>query len=177
MASVNEFRANFRGMGARPNRFRINMTFPTLVPNAAVAGRTLRVLGKGASLPGQSIGQAPVFYHGRTINLPGDRVFEPWTVTIYNDEDFLLKSAFESWQNLINTHRGNLSLAPMPLLMTNPTVDQLGKDDTVLKSYQFWNMWPMEISPIELDFGSNDNVEEFQVTFMFDEWTSNSTPG
>lgn len=177
MAGVSQFRANFKGLGARPNRFRINMTFPQFVPNGNVAGRTLQVLGKGTSLPESTIGMAVVQYHGRMLNLPGDRTFQPWTVSIYNDEDFLLRNAFETWSNLINSHRGNLASASLPLLMTNPTVDQLGKDDTVLKTYKFYNLWPTEISPIQLDYGMNDEVEMFDVTFQYDEWTSDTTPG
>ena len=67
--------------------------------------------------------------------------------------------------------------APLPLLMTNPTIDQLGKDDTVIKTYKFYNMWPMNIGPIQLDFGANDEVETFDVEFQYDEWTSDTTPG
>lgn len=176
MASINEFRANFKGLGARPNRFRIEMTFPALVANGALAGRSLRILGKGASLPNSTLGSVPVFYMGRTGNLPGDRTFDPWTITVYNDEDFLIKNAFESWSNLINSHRGNMALAPLPNLMVNPTITQLGKNDQPIKTYRFYNMWPMEVSSIDLASEANDSVEEFSVTFHYDEWESDTTP-
>lgn len=177
MAGVNQFRANFKGLGARPNRFRINMTFPALVPNGNLAGRTLQVLGKGASLPESSLGQVAITYFGRLLYMPGDRQFQPWTITVYNDEDFQIRNAFETWSNLINSHRGNLAAAPLPTLMVNPTVDQLGKDDRVIKTYKFYNMWPMTVDMIQLDYGTNDTVEEFTVTFQYDEWTSDTTPG
>ena len=48
-----------------------------------------------------------------------------------------------------------------------------GRDSgTVIKSYRLTGMFPIDISPIDLAWSSNDQLEEFQVTFALQHWES-----
>lgn len=173
--SINEFRSALQYDGARPNYFQVALTFPVNVLNASSAGRQNQFMCKAAQLPSKTIGMAPLFYFGREVKLPGNAIFADWTITIINDEDFLIKNAFESWMNLINSHAGNIrdpSMIGSLGYSTPASVLQFGKTGDVIKQYDFVGMWPMDPSPIELDWGSNDTIEEFTVTMSYQYWTS-----
>jgi hypothetical protein len=58
---------------------------------------------------------------------------------------------------------------------TEASVTQLGKQGNTLKSYTFVGMFPVDLSPIDLDWGSNDAIEEFTVTFAYQYWNTNTT--
>jgi len=176
--NVNEFRTNLVGDGARPNLFDISFVFPTVVASG-FAGQKMTVMAKSAQLPGVSIGTVPVNYFGRELKFAGNRTFTDWTVTIINDEDFEIRRAFEDWSSQINSHVGNLRAtnAVNPTsYQCDGTVRQYAKSGGIpIKVYKFVGLFPTDISPIDLDWGSNDTIEEFTVTFSYQWWESNTT--
>lgn len=176
--NVAEFRANMIGDGARPNLFSVSLIFPSIVQNSTAAGQKVTFMAKTAQLPGSTIGSVPVYYFGREMKFAGNRTFADWTLTIINDEDFVIRNAVESWMNTINSNAGNVRNinASRP---TNYTVDaevtQYGKTGEALKKYKFVGMFPLDLSPIDLDWGSNDSIEEFTTTFAYQHWETNTT--
>jgi len=176
--NVTEFRANLVGDGARPNLFAVTLTFPPYAIAAGAAGAKTTFMAKAAQLPGSTIGTVPQYYFGREMKFAGNRTFADWTLTIINDEDFLIRNALESWSNAINSNAGNVrsSIADSPSGYTvDAQVDQYSKDGKIIKSYNFVGMFPVDISPISLDWGSNDTIEEYTSTFAFQYWESDTT--
>lgn len=176
--NVAEFRANMVGDGARPNLFQVSLKFPNLVNGAVVAGQKTTFMAKAAQIPGSSIGQITVPYFGRELKFAGNRTFADWTLTIINDEDFIVRNAVESWMNSINSHAGNIRQAGA-LNPSTYTVDadviQYGKGGNELKRYTFVGLWPIDISTIDLAWDSNDTIEEFSVTFGYQYWQTATT--
>ena len=176
--NVTEFRANLVGDGARPNLFSVSLAFPTLVTNGSAAGQKLSFMAKSAQLPGSTVGTVPMYYFGRELKVPGNRTFADWTLTIINDEDFLIRRALENWLSAINSHAGNLRTAAAKGsggYAVDATVSQYGKAGDTLKAYNFVGMFPVDLSSIDLDWGSNDSIEEYSVTFAYQYWTSDTT--
>lgn len=176
--NVAEFRANMVGDGARPNLFSVSLVFPTFVTGGADAGRKITFMAKGAQLPGSTVGTVPVYYFGRELKLPGNRTFPDWTLQIINDEDFSVRNSLESWLNAINSHGGNLrgAQAQSPSdYSVDAEVIQYGKSGNVLKTYKFVGVFPLDIAPIDLDWGSNDSIEEYSATFAFQWWEAETT--
>jgi hypothetical protein len=175
---VSQFRANMIGDGARPNLFQVTLTFPPTVANGTVAGQKTTFLAKAAQLPGSTVGTVPMYYFGRELKFVGNRTFTDWTLQIINDEDFSIRNAVEVWMNSINSHTGNLrasSAAGPSGYSVDAQVQQYGKTGNVLKTYNFVGMFPLDLSPIDLDWGSNDAIEEYSVTFAYQYWTSDTT--
>jgi hypothetical protein len=173
--NVAEFRANLVGDGARPNLFQVTLTLPTFANNSTAAGQKLQFMAKTAQLPGSTIGQVPLYYFGRELKFAGNRTFADWTLQIVNDEDFLIRNSMESWMNAINTHAGNLRTAQAQNNQTyqvDASVTQYGKKGDVLNTYNFVGMFPVDIAPIDLDWSSNDTIEEYGVTFAYQYWTN-----
>ena len=176
--NVAEFRANMVGDGARPNLFQVSLTFPTIATNGTAAAQKATFMARAAQLPGSTVGQVPVFYFGREMKFAGNRTFTDWTLQIINDEDFVIRNSLESWMNQINSHasnvRGTGAVTPSSYSV-DAVVTQYGKAGNVLKSYNFVGMFPVDISPIDLDWSSNDTIEEYSATFAFQYWESNTT--
>jgi hypothetical protein len=176
--NVAEFRANMIGDGARPNLFSVTLTFPTVVTNGTAAGQKITFMAKAAQLPGSTVGTVPLYYFGRELKFAGNRTFTDWTLQIINDEDFLVRNGLESWMNAINSNEGNVrsSAASNPSnYSVDATVTQYGKTGEAIKSYTFVGLFPLDIAPIDLDWGSNDTIEEYAATFAFQYWTNDQT--
>jgi len=170
--NVNQFRSQLVGDGARPNLFEVSMPFPAFsVPGNAQTKMTF--MCKTAQLPGATLGVVPVQYFGRELKFVGNRTFTDWTVTVINDEDFIVRNAFERWMNGINSHSFNVRnpVAGTPLGYTSDgEITQFGKAGNALKQYKFIGMYPTDITPIDVDWGSNDTIEEFSITLTYQWW-------
>lgn len=166
--NVDTFKSNFSDGGARPNLFSVMITAPTgiTIPN----GGQFEV--KAAQIPSATIAQVDVPYFGRQIRVAGNRTFEPWTVTIFNRENFGIRNALERWMETINSHVGNDLGAPAQSYKAEAIVQHFGKSSTALPiaEYKFMGLFPTEISTIELGWDTNDSIEEFTVTFAYDYW-------
>jgi len=176
--NVAEFRANMIGDGARPNLFQVTLNFPTIAENGVAAGQKATFMAKTAQLPGSTIGTVPVYYFGRELKFAGNRSFTDWSLQIINDEDFTIRKAIESWMNGINSHAGNVrtDAAKGPSGYTvDAEVTQYGKTGGVLKKYKFVGMYPLDLAPIDLDWSSNDTIEEYGVTFAYQWWETDTT--
>lgn len=168
MTSVNEFIKNFKG-GARNDRFRVIINYP-----AAIGGTPNKqdyLVVTTAALPGSTVTPANVFFQGRQIPILGDRQNEPWTMTVLNDTDFSHRNAFTRWLNQIMSHEGNVQgTANWRDLLGVIEVQQLDRDDTVLKIVKLYNAFPDNMSQVDLDYGSVDQVEIYSVTFAYSHW-------
>ncbi|MAR21843.1 MAG: hypothetical protein CMD25_07930 [Flavobacteriales bacterium] len=174
MANINDFKAVLAGGGARANQFQVTMPFPGY---AAQGGETrvMSFLCRTTNLPGQTLGEVPVPFRGRTLYIAGDRTFETWTTTVMNDTDFLLRNAFERWMNGINALSDNSGLENPSDYQVDAFVDQLDRAGSVIKSYTFRGLFPTTIDNIELGYDTNDAVEEFAITYRYQFFESNTT--
>lgn len=174
MAKIDSFRSYLSGGGARPSQFRVHMRFPDFV-QTPINTNAVQYLVKAASLPASIIIPIDVPYRGRVAKIAGERQFANWNVTILNDNDFMLRNAMEQWSSgTLNHTQTNGMLAPKSYA-TDMYVDQLDRNDNIVKTYKFVNCFPQQISEIQLDFGNVNQIEEFQVEFSVDYWEAVST--
>ena len=167
MASINDFKANLIGGGARANQFRVTITPPPGIAIGLDVRRT-SFMCKGTNLPAQELTPIEVPFRGRKIYIAGDREFgETWTTTFINDTDFMVRNAMERWSNGINDLALNTGVVDPADYQTDLTVEQLDRDDTILKTYIFRSAWPVNISQIELTSEAADALEEFECTWRY----------
>ena len=174
MPNINEFKSRLRGGGARANQFKVTLPFPGY---ASVGGETsdLAFLCSATALPGQTVGQVAIPFRGRVLNIAGDRTFEPWTITVLNDTDFKLYRAFERWMNGINNMTDNEGIANPADYQVDGFVDQLDRNGTTLKSYTYRGLYPEVLANIPLSYGTNDQIETFDVTFRYQYFETDTT--
>ena len=167
MAQIDDFKANLIGGGARANQYRVTVTPPPGIATGLDVRRA-SFLCTTASLPGQTMGEIAVPFRGRSIYIAGDRTFdEGWTTTFYTDTDFMIRTAMERWSNGINDFANNTGVIAPADYQTDLTVEQLDRDDTVLKTYIFRSAWPTGLGAIELTNENADAIETFDVTWRF----------
>jgi hypothetical protein len=181
MSNLSNFKNAFAGGGARPNLFEVELYFPEGVSGNNVSSKS-RFLVKGAQLPASVIAPIEVPYRGRKLKVAGDRTFEPWSITVINDVNMEIRNALEEWMNLINRHASNTSSGRVGPLnyYKDLAVKHLSRDgssEAPTKVYTFVGAFPTNISNIELNYETNDQIEEFTVEFQYQYWTSNSTLG
>ena len=172
MANLTEFRSKLIGGGARPNLFEVQLSFPDAL---GIGNRTKLVeLGKfmvkAANMPASQLGVIEVPYRGRTLKVAGDRTFEPWTITIVNDTNFSLRNAFEQWVRRINRPEQNTGKQNPASYQSDMFVTQLDRKGKGIKTYQFYSVFPTNVSAIDLAFDSNDTIEEFTVELQVQWW-------
>ena len=174
MANINDFKAKLAGGGARPNQFKVTMPFPGY---AQVGGEIedLAFLCRATVIPSMTVGNINVPFRGRQIKIAGDRTFEDWTVTVLNDTDFKLRNAFERWQNGINNMTDNEGLTNPVDYQVDAFVDHLDRNGSTIKSYTLRGLYPVSVGSIELNYETNDVLEEFQTTFAYQYFESNTT--
>ena len=175
--TLSNFKSQLVGGGARPNLFEVELT---TLPEAVQGweAEKFRYLCKAAALPASNIANIDVPFRGRIFKVAGDRTFDVWTVTVINDEDFILRNAFESWMDQISKLSNNLGATEPASYMTDATVYQLGRgsakssrdstgeSNAVLKEYKFIDIFPTAISAIDLSYDTGDAIEEFTVDFQ-----------
>ena len=174
MANINDFKAKLAGGGARPNQFKVTMPFPGY---AQVGGEIedLAFLCRATVIPAMTVGNINVPFRGRQIKIAGDRTFEDWNVTVINDTDFKVRNAFERWQNGINNMTDNEGLTNPVDYQVDAFVDHLDRNGNTIKSYTLRGLYPTIVSAIDLNYETNDVVEEFTATFAYQYFESNTT--
>ena len=185
--TISDFKGALIGGGARNNLFEVELT--TLPAGISWNASDFSYMCKAATLPASNIANIDIPFRGRTFKVAGDRTIDPWTVTIINDESFNLRNAFEEWTDLIAKLDNNLGATDPEAYMVNAKVYQLGRGSTpnsksnsgtansVLKEYEFYNIWPSTVAAIDLSYDSTDTIEEFTVDFQVQSYKFNGAGG
>lgn len=174
-SSINSFMTNFDG-GARPNLYTFVLVCPGL-GELNPAFSQLQFFCRSTQLPSSILGEFTVPYLGRQAKYPGDRTFEDFTITILNTQDMNLRRVFEFWNEQFNTFAGNATAFPNPRqIFGSAVVTQLDKAYRPTRAYQFFDMFPREVSSVDLAYDNNDSVSEFSVTFGYSYYINDNSP-
>lgn len=168
--NINDFKS--RGLtkgGVRPSLFQVSLN-PNIGEDSATTEKFVFTC-RASEVPAATISPIEVPYFGRKIKLAGDREFGDWSVTVMNDEDYLVRNMFEDWSNQINQLAGNLKLLPAnSYKSTDATVTQFSKDGSKIRAYQFVGIFPISVGAMGLDWDSTNTIQTFDVTFAYDYW-------
>ena len=191
--TLRDFKSKLAGGGARPNLFEASInSFPTAIQDAwdnssEAEGGAFKFLCKSTALPASNLGSIEIPFRGRTLKVAGDRTFDDWTVTIINDEDFKLRTAFERWSNVMSQLDDATGVTNPTSYMTDAFIQQLGRgpeagaasnnggNSSVLRSYKFFDVFPVTVGEIALSYDTTDALEEFDVTFRYQYFTVGSS--
>ena len=169
---VDDFKAKLRGGGARPNLFQVTINYPGFANGDP---ELTSFLVEAATLPGSNFGIIPMAFRGRILKLAGDRTFAEWQTTIINDTDFAIRNAIERWMNGINAHSANTGLNSTIAYEADLKVEQLDRDGTLIKTYNFRGAYPQDLSDIAVSYSDNDNIERFTCTWAYQYYESDTT--
>ena len=171
MATIDEFKANLIGGGARANQFRVTFNKPLGIAGGLDSTKSSFLI-RTAQLPGSSVGEVVVPFRGRNLYLAGDREYETWTTTVLNDVDFMIRNAMEDWNNSMNNYETGTGITNVASYTANLEVEQLDRDDTVIKLYTLRNCFPQAISAIDLSYDTTTEIETFDITWRYTHFTT-----
>lgn len=166
MADISQFKSKLRQGGARSNQFEVSIQFPPAIQAGPTVAEAASFLINATSLPAVTVENIVVPYRGRPVNFAGERSFAPWSVTVINDGDFLIRNAFERWHDLIaryDTTNGAVNPIDYQFEMVVRQLDRNGKK---LKSYKFFDAYPLELGAMALSY-ENPSIQTFDVTFQY----------
>lgn len=185
--TITDFKSKLQGGAARPNLFEVSIpTFPSSV--SGWDDETFNFLCKTSALPASNVASIDVPFRGRILKVAGDRTFDVWTVTIINDEDFKLRTSFEQWLNQINKLSNATGSTNPSSYMVDAYVHQLGRGaskfsktntsnttNIPLRTYRFYDIFPTNVSQIDLSYDTSDTIEEYTVDFQVQWWQAQPT--
>lgn len=181
LRKITDFKSKLSGGGTRSNLFEVELAFPAAINIDNIVLDKARFLVKSAALPASSVAPVEVAFRGRTLKLAGDRTFESWTITVINDTDFAIRSAFEKWSNYMNRLSDNTGTTDPAQYQADAFVYQLNRDGSILRAYHFYDVFPTLVSGINLAYDT-DSIQEFTVEMQVHWWeaikgTSSSAGG
>lgn len=160
--------------GARPALFEVYLSIPGGVQATAGSDDKFRFTCRAAQIPASTVGSVDIGYFGRKIKVSGDRTFADWTVTVMNDEDFLVRSMFEKWSNSLNRLVSNVRDGAYAFnensYKATMNVIQYSKDGTPIRAYDIIGAFPTTVEAIDLNWDTTNQIETFNVTFSYDYW-------
>lgn len=165
------------GGGARANQFRVQITFPAIITGGSEAAKDVVFLAKSAQLPASIVGDTQVMFRGRPVHFAGEREFEPWTIEVYTDTNFFVRSAFERWVDTMQNAETVGGIIQPAQYQVDMDVIQLDRNDNPIKTYKFKDAWPTNVGSIQLDWDDSNQIERFPVTFQYNYWTSEGSQG
>ena len=163
LRKITDFKSKLIGGGARPNLFEVELAFPEEIAIDNDVKEKARFLVKAAALPASNITPIDVNFRGRILKIAGDRTFDTWTITVIYDTDFAIRSAFEKWMNSINRLSDATGTNNPADYQEDAYVHQLDRDGSTLRTYRFYDVFPTQISQVDLSYETVDTIQEFTV--------------
>tara|TARA_A100000164_G_C21776983_1_gene709068 strand:+ start:248 stop:844 length:597 start_codon:yes stop_codon:yes gene_type:complete len=171
LRKITDFKSKLTGGGARSNLFEVELAFPSAVSVEGINDilNKARFLVKTAALPASNIAPIEIPFRGRVLKIAGDRTFDTWSITVLNDTDFSIRSAFEKWMNFINKVSDNTGSTNAEDYQADAYVYQLDRSGETLRKYHFFDVFPTQVAPIELSYDSA-GIQEFTVELQVQWW-------
>jgi len=187
LKTLDNFKAQLTGGGARPNLFEVSINYPDsgLQTTSAFTQPVTKprsgsedlvtFMVKAAALPASNITPIEIPFRGRTLKVAGERTFDTWTITVLNDVDFKIRTSFEQWMNGISRISDASGVTNPTTYQKDAIVSQLNRQGDAVRKYKFVGIFPTNISQIDLSMDSTDTIEEYTVEFQVQYWEALET--
>lgn len=138
----------------------------------------LKMLARSVVLPGSQLATIDVPYRGMGYKIPGERIYEPLTITFMNDADHTIRNTLLDWHRTIRDFDNNYMYndsdnnvynygdVEVQLLYRDRWNGSLNFPQTSTRFY-FDRAWPAMVGSLELDSGQNDQIQEFTCQFEY----------
>jgi hypothetical protein len=163
--NISNFVSGFNG-GLRTNRFEVSPSCRSLTPTP-----TTKYHVRAATIPGARILPLYVNWFGRSVPIPGDREYDPWVITIMDDQNNLFDS-FKTWHKNTVSMGDDITVNTTAVNGCNWTVKHLkNNDDTPDKTFMLYNAYPVQLGPLNLNMDQPGVIASFNVVMMFTHFT------
>jgi hypothetical protein len=161
--TISGFLKGFGG-GTRVNRYLVSTSGCGLL---AAADTKFHI--RAATIPSATVTPIGINWFGRTINIPGERTYEPWTITVLDDVgDKSLYNKFKSWHASVCNYDETIKIDTSKISGCQWTIDHLNNaDENSNKTFTLKTCWPVTIGPLVLDMAQDNVLASFEVRILF----------
>jgi len=188
-SAVQNILHNTIGDGARSAKFNVMFSFTN--PKANPDSSALIAQGKTSSFPGKSNTTIDFKYKGRTIPIKGQvKYTQSWECTFYLTEDHTLKHELENWIEALDQQHNYLNPSDTKSVReTQISHNAHGYTQTAYiyqrdfedardtAKYTLFNVYPTEISPVQVSYESRGELLEFTCTFTYSHYSMETIQG
>nr|BDD45424.1 hypothetical protein 36 [bacterium] len=190
--SIEDFKSTLKNGGVRPTMYECEIYIPRYVRNIIKSrnsgvdnyssGRDYRdkfsMLCKATTIPSSLKTTVSVgLPGGAALKLPGSRIYEPWSVTVINDQKMTTRSALEVWSSLVIGMEAPLGPALLENILGKASVTQLDKEGNPIRSYELRELYPTNIQSQDVAYDQFDTISEFTCEFAFHYLTVKNSKG
>ncbi|AEJ90235.1 tail tube protein [Acinetobacter phage ZZ1] len=155
-------RAFESGDFARPNLFQLEIPY---------LGKNFTFKAKATAMPPGQVDKIAIGFMNRKFNIGGDRTFDDWSCTIYNDDAHDTRQQILDWQALVHGQGAEITGSTPAEYKKTAIIRQYGRDGkTITKEHTIYGLWPTLVGEVALDWDTNSEVETFECTFALDYW-------
>ena len=176
MATISQF-AKHLNASARPNQFRVLITFPGGIENAKGVVETALYLTCQGSIPQSTIEDIQIMFRGKQYHEAGERTYSPWQCQIYNSSDFMVRKALEQWSHSILSAESTAGEDIPTRYKRSVVIQHLDRNGHVLRVYLLHGAYPQEVGEISLGYDQGNTIEQFSCTFVYDYFTFTTPSG
>jgi len=126
-----------------------------------------------ATFPGISFSTHDVAQSGGVMfKMPYEKIYEPITLTFYNDIDFNSYRMFVDWIGLLKSseHNNGNHMSFYKEYIGNIHIYQFDAMQFTSHVVTFEQLYPVSVSEIEIGYDIKDQIETFTVTFTYRSW-------
>jgi hypothetical protein len=172
--TISSFLSGFRG-GNRPNRFEITTSGCKYNESNSLTDLDTKYHIRAASIPGSTVTPININWFGRTVPIPGERVYDEWTITILDDtaspsqsEPSALYKKFKDWQNKIVNLGTDIKVSTKDISTCKWIIKHYSSpDQTKLKTFNLYQVWPVYVGNFILDMSQDNVLATFDVRLAF----------
>ena len=179
MATLSNFKTALTYGGARPALFNLTVYIPGTFGGSTMTGvaglNEISTVCNVSAIPPLTVTPIEKQYFGRTVKIPGDIVYGDLSTTFFNTEDYSVRNAIEVWMDKINSHSDNLGFSNNGDWVADVDLIQYSKDGESLMEYTFIDCWPTTLAEIPLSYDTASDIEQFDVTWAYNYYTTYSS--
>ena len=159
--SITQFVQNFGG-GSRVNRFDVTPAC------SAFNGSSTQFHIRASTIPAATVTPIGINYFGRTVNIPGERVYEPWNITVLDDKgDKAFYNEFKSWHTGVVSIDNVIKIDTTKVSGCNWTIKHYSNSGGSAKSFTLTDVWPVIVGPLVLDMSQDNVLATFDVQLLY----------
>ena len=168
--SISDYKS-YLGSGLRKNMYKIDMVFPTVIPNIE-AEKVFSIMCDTGKLPGErAVAPISVGYEGDFVSIAGDKAApEALDFKFKNSqENIFLRKQFRLWSQLLQTYRTGVKSVPTLYKTDTFFVSILNQSKQVVEKVQLIGAYIVSVSAIEVGM-DNGEITDTTINIMMDDY-------
>ena len=171
--SLNTFISNIKQGVSRSNRYTVEFSMPPGLKMPTPSLRKALLFCDQVQLPGMNYSTIQNRTFGEFRETPYEKLFDTVNMSFYVDKDFIVKSLFDEWMNIIQDPSSR-KFNYYNNYTTDMTIDVQDTSDLTRYRLKMFECYPKTLGSVQLDYASKD-VMKLSITMQYKYWRATPT--